>query len=266
MTPGETRIYIGCAGWSISSASAALFPDGGTHLMRYASVFPAVEINSSFYRPHLPQTYARWRDSVPLGFRFSVKLPRTITHQARLLDTQELISGFVRQVDRLEDKLGCLLVQLPPSLAFDRDVVRDFFTRLRELISVPVVCEARHPSWFTETGRAALAELGISQVLADPPAGGLAALPTAQGIAYFRLHGSPHVYHSAYSCEQLDCYLAQICAFASQPGRTAWCIFDNTASGAALRNAHELLCKLTVHTQALQITGSKVTDYGALRC
>ena len=87
-TPAGARL-IGCAGWSIHKDVAGAFPDEGSHLERYAAVFPAVEINSSFYRPHQPQTYARWAASVPEAFRFSVKLPRSITHDARLRDVGE---------------------------------------------------------------------------------------------------------------------------------------------------------------------------------
>ena len=81
-SPGLGARRIGCAGWSIHKDAAAAFPVEGSHLERYARVFPAVEINSSFYRPHKPETYARWADSVPDGFRFAVKVPRAITHGA----------------------------------------------------------------------------------------------------------------------------------------------------------------------------------------
>jgi uncharacterized protein YecE (DUF72 family) len=84
------RIFIGCAGWSIARAHAQAFPEAGTHLKRYAQLLPAVEINSSFYRPHRPQTYARWAASTPQTFRFAVKLPRAITHTHRLRDSEDL--------------------------------------------------------------------------------------------------------------------------------------------------------------------------------
>jgi uncharacterized protein YecE (DUF72 family) len=71
-------IRIGCAGWSLPRVEQERFPAAGSHLERYASVFDAVEINSSFHRPHRPATYARWAAAVPSSFRFSVKLPKTI--------------------------------------------------------------------------------------------------------------------------------------------------------------------------------------------
>src|SRR5882757_510271 len=81
-------VWIGCAGWSIPTHLADRFPATGTHLERYASRFNAVEINSSFYRPHQTKTYSRWADSTPADFRFSVKLPQEITHRRRLVDAE----------------------------------------------------------------------------------------------------------------------------------------------------------------------------------
>src|SRR6185436_11229797 len=91
----------------------------GGHLARYSRRFNASEINSSFHRPHRPVTYARWAACVPEDFRFSVKVPRAITHERRLSDAADLFAGFLAELAPLEDKLGPLLVQLPPSLAFD---------------------------------------------------------------------------------------------------------------------------------------------------
>ena len=83
-------VKVGCAGWSLPRVAWPEFPAAGTHLQRYAVHLNAVEINSSFYRPHQPATYARWAASVPESFRFSVKLPKTITHQQRLRDCDAL--------------------------------------------------------------------------------------------------------------------------------------------------------------------------------
>ena len=87
------EILIGTAGWSLPGAHFGLFPRDGSHLERYATRFSCVEINSSFYRPHRQETYARWAASVPENFRFAVKMPRTITHHARLLPSLTDLSG-----------------------------------------------------------------------------------------------------------------------------------------------------------------------------
>src|SRR4051812_17237499 len=88
---------IGTAGWSLPKTCAASFGGEGTHLRRYARVLPAVEINSSFYWPHKPATYARWAASVPGGFRFAVKLPREITHGRRLVAADEPLGPVLEE-------------------------------------------------------------------------------------------------------------------------------------------------------------------------
>src|SRR5688572_8997349 len=114
-----TLIYVGCAGWSLPKSFAGGFPAEGTHLARYAARLSAVEINSSFYRPHRCTTYKKWAASVPDGFRFSVKVPRWITHERRLSIEAGELTTFLQQVESLGSALGCLLVQLPPSLKVD---------------------------------------------------------------------------------------------------------------------------------------------------
>jgi uncharacterized protein YecE (DUF72 family) len=234
-------LYIGTAGWSIPAACASLFPAGGSHLERYAQVFNAVEINSSFYRAHLPATYRKWADAVPADFRFAVKVPRTISHQAKLKACQPLLDSFLAQVEHLGEKLGCLLLQLPPSLAYDPDIALPFFDLLRQAHRGPVACEPRHASWFSATASRALRARRIARVAADPARNPRAALPAGdRSMQYLRLHGSPRMYYDAYP----DNVLQRVSRRLLQPDpRTdeRWCIFDNTALGHATTNALALV-------------------------
>ena len=107
---------IGTAGWAIPAHHARAFPGDGSHLQRYAGQLPAAEINSSFHRWHRPKTYARWAACVPGGFRFAVKLPREITHTRRLVGAEEPLRRFLDEAGSLGEKLGPLLIQLPPSV------------------------------------------------------------------------------------------------------------------------------------------------------
>jgi len=233
------RRLVGCAGWSLPKDVAAAFPQEGSHLERYAAVFPAVEINSSFYRPHQPKTYARWAASVPDDFRFSVKLPKAITHEARLREADELLDRFVREAGELGPKLGCVLVQLPPSGVFQEDVVQDFLPRLRARFPCMLALEGRHPSWFLDAATALLREHGVVRVIADPAAGQPGEhVPTA-AASYIRLHGAPQIYYSSYPPETLARIEGQV-AQASARG-DAWCIFDNTAEGHSVPNALAVL-------------------------
>jgi uncharacterized protein YecE (DUF72 family) len=238
--------WIGTAGWSLPRAEQADFPAAGSHLERYASRFGAVEINSSFHRPHRPSTYARWSAAVPASFRFAVKVPKTITHGLRLRQAGDLLETFLAEASGLGDKLGCLLVQLPPSLDFEPATVAGFFAELRSLSpgSIALACEPRHPSWFIPEAEDLLQELGVARVAADPARVPAAAEPGGwQGLSYYRLHGSPKMYYSAYSEEYLDALAARLLADTAA-GRSAWCIFDNTTLGAATRNALDLRLRL----------------------
>ncbi len=223
-------MFIGTAGWNIASQYASSFPKSGSHLERYGAVLKAVEINSSFYRPHRRKTYQRWAASVPEDFRFAVKVPRGITHERRLAGCEDLLARFLDEAGGLGKKLGVLLVQLPPSLAYDARTVSAFFRVLRESKTL-LACEPRHASWFTAHADAALADLTVARVAADPPRGDGDGAPGGwRGFAYWRLHGSPKIYYSDYSAETLKTVAAKL-------GKGDWCIFDNTAAFAALGNA-----------------------------
>ncbi len=233
----RTRILIGTAGWSIASRHAGAFAGEGMHLERYARRLDAVEINSSFYRSHRRETYERWAASVPEGFRFSVKLPKTITHERRLTDCDAPLDRFLSEAGGLGAKLGVVLVQLPPSLRFDEAVGLSFLESLRSRSGAGIALEPRHGSWFADDVAERLRRLHVARVAADPALFPGADRPSGwEGFAYFRLHGSPDVYRSDYA-DRLDA-IRQL--LAGHDGGEVWCIFDNTAQGQALGNALSL--------------------------
>ncbi|MDQ0569364.1 uncharacterized protein YecE (DUF72 family) [Variovorax paradoxus] len=234
-------LRIGCAGWSLPRALWPEFPAEGSHLVRYAQRFDTVEIDTSFYRPHRRETYERWDASTPEGFRFSVKLPQSITHEKRLLDAMPEFEAFIAQADGLGAKLGCLVVQLPPSLVFDAGAVKRFLAALRRRHSGSVALEPRHRSWFVPQAEAVLSDFDVARVLADPVLFDEAAAPGGwPGLVYLRLHGSPRRYWSAYE-DALLTRLAARLRQAREEGAACWCIFDNTAGGEAVGNALTLL-------------------------
>jgi uncharacterized protein YecE (DUF72 family) len=234
---GPARTFVGTAGWSIPTKDAALFPGDGSHLQRYGGVFNGAEINSSFHRPHRRSIYERWAASVPATFRFAVKLPKTITHQQRLVDAERLLDAFLDEVAGLGAKRGPFLVQLPPSFGFEADTFSSFIAALRERVAADVVCEPRHASWFTPQADAVLVRERVARVAADPVTVPGADRPGGWGdLAYYRLHGSPRRYYSAYSDDDIQRYAAEMHAHAPRAA-THWCIFDNTAGSAATSNA-----------------------------
>ncbi len=233
-------IRIGTAGWTIPKPHAGGFPAKGTHLQRYAARFHGVEINSSFYRPHRPATYARWAASVPPEFRFAVKVPREITHTRRLVDPIGPLDRFLSEVTALGDRLGPLLIQLPPSLAFDAPVASTFFHTLRARFDGLAVCEPRHVSWFADAAEAVLLGFQVARVAADPALVPVAAIPGGwPDLTYYRLHGSPRIYYSEYDAARLTAV-----AEALGHDHEHWCIFDNTALGHATHDAMELVRQL----------------------
>jgi uncharacterized protein YecE (DUF72 family) len=231
-------IRIGTAGWAIPRAVADRFPADGSALERYAARFAAAEINSTFHRSHRPATYERWEAAVPPDFRFAVKLPKAITHRRKLVDAAEPLATFLDEIAPLGPKLGPLLVQLPPKLAFDSGIAGAFFAALRARVSGAIACEPRHPSWFAAEPDRLLASFVVARVAADPARVPEAAVPGgASTLAYWRLHGSPRMYFSPYGRDFTAALAARLAA--SRAAET-WCVFDNTASGAAAADALDL--------------------------
>ena len=212
----------------------------GSHLARYASVFAGTEINSSFWRPHAVRTYERWAAATPEDFRFAVKLPRTLTHEQGLRRPRTVLARFLDETAGLGPKRGPLLVQLPPSLAFEARVVQRFFEVVRATYDGALVCEPRHATWFSPPASRIFATYRVARVAADPARVPDAGRPGGwDGLTYVRLHGSPRTYWSRYDAA----FIADLAARVRERaigGREVWCIFDNTASGAAIENAWEL--------------------------
>jgi uncharacterized protein YecE (DUF72 family) len=230
-------ILVGTAGWSLPRESQARFPPGDSHLARYAQVFDAVEINSTFHRLHRGSTFERWAASVPPGFRFSLKVPKTLTHEHRLAGDAALLDAFLEQVRPLGEKLACLLVQLPPSLAHDARIADAFLGALRARFEGDIVLEPRHPSWFGEAADAMLEDHRIARVAAHPARADKGFDPGGwNGLAYFRLHGAPRVYYSSYDEAFIDALALRLRSIAREAER-CWCIFDNTTLGAGTANA-----------------------------
>ncbi len=231
-------MYVGCAGWGIPRKSEASFPAVGSQLQRYAARLNAADVNATFCRLPRRQTLMRWAQEVPEGFRFSCKAPREVTHQARLAQPDRL-APFLDALEGLGPTMAVLLIQLPPSLAFDREVAETFFSWLRDRWPRGIVCEPRHPSWFGSDADRLLDAWRVARAAADPAPVPSGAEPGGwTGLVYYRLHGSPRRYYCAYDAGRLRALAERLTSDAARS--EVWCIFDNTASGAAIANALEL--------------------------
>lgn len=220
---------IATAAWSIPKTVAQRFAQDGSGLTRYASVFNGVEVNSTFYRRHKTSTFTRWASSVPDGFRFAVKIPKEITHTRAMNDVAEVFDTFIEDIAPLGEKRGPLLCQLPASHAFDGNVIEPAFKMMRDADDGPIVIEPRHKSWASAEALNLLEKYAIDRVLADP-APVWQAKDFEKPPRYVRLHGKPKTYYSSYADEEIR-------SFSKLLARDSWCVFDNTASGAAIENA-----------------------------
>lgn len=253
--PARHEFRVGTAGWSNPRGETRA--QGATLLQHYATRFNCVEINSSFYRQHRRETYERWAASTPEKFRFSVKLPKEISHEHGLRSCEALLDDFVDGVCGLGAKLGCVLVQLPPRLEWNSRTAGRFFRALRTRLTCPVACEPRHTSWAGVAAERLMHRLGVSLVDADP-----ARLDrtwdSPGGVKYLRWHGSPRTYWSGYTAERLLELAVRLRA--ERPSFSQiWCVFDNTASGEAWPNAMALITRLGSPEQTSQAPNSSVS-------
>ena len=196
----------------------------------------AVEVNSCFYRSHRASTYASWASQTPADFAFALKVPKEITHECRLVRIGDVLKRFLDETALLAAKRGPILVQLPPSLAFDGRIAGEFFAELRRQYDGEVACEPRNVSWFAPEPDSLMMRFRVARVAADPAVVPQAALPGGwDGLVYYRLHGSPEMYRSPYTTDRLD----EIASELVKTTKTAntWCIFDNTTLGAATGDA-----------------------------
>jgi uncharacterized protein YecE (DUF72 family) len=226
---------VGIAGWNNPPDQRNERASQESHLAYYGSRFSCVEINSSFYKSHRAATYKRWRDETPAQFRFSVKMPRSVTHEARLRRAAREVSQFYEEIALLRPKLRAVLVQLPPTLEFSVRATRTFFHAVPQIKGTMITCEPRHASWFSAAADAVLRELKVSRVAADPPrCPGAGDAGGGRGFEYFRWHGTPCLYYSKYSDAQLQAFATQV---RGSKAKEIWCIFDNTARYAAWNDA-----------------------------
>ena len=171
ISPPEPRLYLGTSGWSYSDWEGTVYPVGipaGSRLAEYVKHYATVEIDSTFYGTPRRSTIERWREISPDGFLFAAKFPQEITHEKNLVGAQRASEAFVSTMSGLGDKLGPLLLQLPPSFAAEGiGALEDFLVALPDGFRYAV--EVRHRSWLRSDLPALLRERGAALVLVDHP-------------------------------------------------------------------------------------------------
>jgi uncharacterized protein YecE (DUF72 family) len=188
--PPEPGLYLGTSGWSYADWEGSVYRAGipaASRLAEYVRHYATVEIDSTFYGTPRAATVSRWREVAPDGFRFAAKFPREITHDNHLVGSQRAAEGFVKTMEGLGDRLGPLLVQLPPSFGVEGfGVLEDFLDGLPGDFRYAV--EVRHKSWVHSDLANLLAERGVALTLIDYPGMPRMTEPTAD-FSYIRLLG-----------------------------------------------------------------------------
>jgi len=182
------QLYCGTSGFSFKEWKGPFYPEklkADEMLSYYASRLPAVEINNTFYRLPDRSLLERWRDQVPENFRFAVKTSRRITHVKRLKDCEDEAARFFGAVDALGERLGAVLVQLPPQFRVDVERLERFLDLVPE--DVPAAFEFRHASWREPTVIDVLSSRGAAWVTVDDEDAEPGELPRTASFTYLRL-------------------------------------------------------------------------------
>jgi uncharacterized protein YecE (DUF72 family) len=243
-------VIIGTSGWQYADWNGVFYPAGirgKAQLGYFAKAFMSVEVNSTFY--HVPRlsTVENWAASVPAGFRFVIKLNRSLTHTKRLTSDEqftERLQEFLGLLKPLKNTLAAVLVQLPPSmkvansrLEYLAQQIKD--AELRLGMRLPVVLEFRHASWFNDETFALMRRYNLANVINDSPNRWPASQEVIADFAYIRFHGNKQLYRSSYSNAELEewaGFIRTTCASCKQ----VLCYFNNDYGGVAIKNAKAL--------------------------
>jgi uncharacterized protein YecE (DUF72 family) len=233
----QKKYYIGCSGWNYRHWEGVFYPETlakSEWLQYYASIFNTVEINATFYRQFKDSTYINWYNKVPQGFCFSVKMSKYITHIKRLVDVSAEVQTCVASASLLQEKLGVILIQLPPSLKFDASLVDDFLAILPGNYRYTI--EARHTSWLCDSSLELLQRYNVGWCISDTAGRYPYYEAITADFVYIRLHGSTQLYASNYSNSELEQWAQKIMKW----NKTTWCYFDNDFNAYAANNAMTL--------------------------
>lgn len=245
------QVHVGTSGWQYRHWRGVFYPPGlasARWFNFYVSHFKTLELNVTFYRQVDPKTYEKWRDSVPGHFLFSAKMSRFITHVKRLSVDLQTVKRFTEGVRVLSDRLGVVLIQLPPSLKFDQDLTLAFFDLLDPRLRYTV--EARHKSFICDGFFQILSQRNMAWCISENAGRYPYAETVTAEFIYLRLHGRDKLYASGYTEGQLKEIAEKIWAW----GKETFVYFDNDFEGFAVMNAlrlQEILVPKTAISESL---------------
>lgn len=241
------RFLAGTSGWNYSGWRGSFYPEGlpaRQFLSFYASRFETTEVNYSFY--HLPRvsTYEKWKAETPDGFVFALKASRFISHVKRLGHVREPWAEFVRRARALGDKLGPILLQLPPNFHATeenrRRLARLFSYRISSAQGMRLAVEFRHESCFEEPMLSLLRAHRVALVIAHSSRYPVPEAVSTAPFVYFRFHGPKELFASGYSDVELERWASHAKRFLDQ-GLDVYAYFNNDAMGDAVPDAQTLI-------------------------
>lgn len=231
-----------------SGTSGIVLPYNKTHfppdfkdksrLEYYATLFNSVEINSTFYKLPKPETVRKWAESVPANFKFTFKVPKSITHVPELNFELKEVADFINVISTVGGKNGCLLAQFPATITIEhreplKKLVQIFEQNLKSS-GWALAIEFRHTSWHTAKVDELLQSFNASRVLHDMKHAATSWHHVAQDVIYLRFHGPESRYRGDYSDEFLRERAESIKQWLRE-GKTVYAYFNNTM-GAAFNN------------------------------
>ena len=242
-------IYVGTSGWQYASWKGSFYPKDVPQrawLPYYATHFPVVEVNNSFYVLPKEATFDRWRQETLAGFLFVVKASRYITHIRRLREAKDSVDLFWSRATRLREKLGPILFQLPPNFRADAGLLKEFLSALPT--GLRAAFEFRDDSWQRDEVCELLDRAGAAWVVADRPGWRVPKIVTG-GWAYLRFHEGRRT-HPGYARSKLRAWAGRI---AGLDAKDMFAFFNNDALGAAPKDAAALIELLADRGQAVAL-------------
>jgi uncharacterized protein YecE (DUF72 family) len=244
MSSINQRFYSGTSGPDLPVPRRQYPPSfqGKSRLQYYSSIFNSIEINSIFYKLPRSSTIANWAANVPDNFRFTFKISRTITHVKGLRFAIKDVNDFIKTVDNIGEKKGCLLAQFPPSLKIEKlDQLQRLLETLGEATNNSnwkLAVEFRNSSWYEHEVYELLEEHNATMVIQDIPKSATPINEVKGAFIYLRFHGPEPQYRGDYSDDFLKKYAGYIKNWISHK-KTVFAYFNNTA-GAAFKNLQTL--------------------------
>ena len=240
----KSNIHIGTSGWSYKHWKDIFYPlqlKTTEWIVFYSDHFKITEINGSFYKLPSQETVIEWTKKVPKDFLFCPKMSRYLTHMKKLKDAEEPLERFFSVFEPMSKMMGPVLIQLPPSLKFNYDLVESFYSLLKKRYKpYEFVIEVRHDSWLEQDSLTLMTKYDIGFVISQ--SGGefpYLEMVTAKNI-YVRFHGPAELYASSYPDEVLFHFAAKFRNWVNE-GHIVWSFFNNDIFGYAIENAKKLM-------------------------